>query len=494
MTEILFPPGFETNTDFQSDKRPGDRPLNSYDAEDRLAAQAQEVDSIIDCVKLAGGASFEALCTAFEVAGLDEASRVETLMRIDMLGYPIEGGIPDSIHPQPAEAVNEDPNRPLATPTKEVLRKAAKLPLLTPHQEKLLGYRTQNGDMDARNKLVEHNLRLVASLIRPYMHRGLDKDDLFMEGVLGLNCAAETFDPYKGYRFTTYAAQCIKRAVTRAVDKKGATISIPEYLHRRGRSIRQASESIGKVSLGSGLNHEADNDELSEMTGLKPSEINEVHKALRVKSVSLNEIIDDKSEGGLLGEIDYNFEITENEVAENQDAIQRKQALKDALTDLSDRDQKMLELRFGLGGQEPMTFKQAGEALGISASRVGQLEKNVMKQMSTNLKLKEAWAHPDFRSDKGEEGFDEILEKKGIPSIDGLTARLTLVAYYLSKGKSNPEIGLELGVGIGSVKDAVRTLYTHLGIDKKALQPKQKRGVCKVELEVYFGEQEQLAA
>ncbi len=252
------------------------------------------------------------------------------------------------------------------------LRSIGKVELLTGDEEIALAKRIEKGDMLAKRHMVEANLRLVVSIAKGYLGRGLSFLDLIQEGSLGLIRAVEKFDFRRGYKFSTYATWWIRQAVTRAIADKARTIRIPvhmvEKLNRVTHVERQLVQRLGR---------EPEPAEIA--TELKIS-VREVRDILRVAQlpVSLDKPIgdDDESElGDFVADqtVESPFELaTEN--------LQREDIRK-ALDSLPEREREVIELRYGLRGQEPMTLEEVGRYFGVTRERVRQIENNTLKKL-----------------------------------------------------------------------------------------------------------------
>ena len=235
------------------------------------------------------------------------------------------------------------------------LKDIGKVRLLTAPEEVELAKRIERGDLDAKQKMVESNLRLVVSIAKNYRNQGLPFLDLIQEGTLGLVRAAEKFDYRRGFKFSTYATWWIRQAVARALADKARTIRIPvhvvEKLNRIGRAERKLVTELG---------HEPTPEEIAEVTGgIEPEEVDSIKRSAQAP-VSLEKPVGDE-EGSEFGEFiaDERAESPFERAAE----IFTKEALREALENLSYRERRVLELRYGLGDEHPRTLDEVGRSL-----------------------------------------------------------------------------------------------------------------------------------
>jgi len=252
------------------------------------------------------------------------------------------------------------------------LRSIGRVELLTADQEIELAKRIERGDMAAKRHMVEANLRLVVSIAKGYLGRGLSFLDLIQEGSLGLIRAVEKFDYRRGYKFSTYATWWIRQAVTRAIADKARTIRIPvhmvEKLNRVTHVERQLVQRLGREP------------EPREIAAELKCSLREVRDILRVAQlpVSLDKPIGDEEESELGDFVaDETLESPFEAATEN---LQR-QDIQKALDSLPTRERQVIELRYGLRGNDPMTLEEVGRAFGVTRERVRQIENNTLKKL-----------------------------------------------------------------------------------------------------------------
>jgi RNA polymerase primary sigma factor len=252
------------------------------------------------------------------------------------------------------------------------LRSIGRVELLTAAQEISLAKGIEKGDMNAKRHMVEANLRLVVSIAKGYLGRGLGFLDLIQEGSLGLIRAVEKFDYRRGYKFSTYATWWIRQAVTRAIADKARTIRIPvhmvEKLNRVTHVERQLVQRLGREP------------EPGEIAAELKITVREVRDILRVAQtpVSLEKPIGDEDESEL-GDFVADDQ-TEEPFEAATENLQREDVQR-ALDALPERERQVIELRYGLRGHEPLTLEEVGRAFGVTRERIRQIENNTLKKL-----------------------------------------------------------------------------------------------------------------
>ena len=252
------------------------------------------------------------------------------------------------------------------------LHAIGRVQLLTADQEVALAKRIERGDIDAKRQMVEANLRLVVSIAKGYVGRGLSFLDLIQEGSLGLIRAVEKFDYRRGYKFSTYATWWIRQAVTRAVADKSRTIRIPVHVNEKLSRVRSVERSLVQD-----LGREPDPGEVAKELGMKVSEVREL-MGLGNAPISLESPLGDDGGGQLADLVPDNS--TESPFERATDSLQRE-GLDRALRLLTDRERSVIELRYGLTGKDPLTLEQIGADMGITRERVRQIESNSLRKL-----------------------------------------------------------------------------------------------------------------
>ncbi len=254
------------------------------------------------------------------------------------------------------------------------LREIGKVQLLTADREVYLAKRIERGDMGAKTQMIEANLRLVVSIAKSYLGRGLSFLDLIQEGSLGLIRAVEKFDYRKGYKFSTYATWWIRQAVTRAIADKARTIRIPVHMVEKLNKVvhieRQLVQRLGR---------EPRPDEIAVELEITTDEVREILRMSQMP-ISLEKPIGEEEESEL-------GDFVQDEQAESPfdtaSLSLRREDVERALDSLPDRERKVIELRYGLKGEQPSTLEEVGRAFGVTRERIRQIENNTLKKLES---------------------------------------------------------------------------------------------------------------
>lgn len=250
-------------------------------------------------------------------------------------------------------------------PVRVYLREIGKVRLLTAVEEVMLAKKIEKGDMSAKNRLTEANLRLVVSIAKKYVSRGMVFLDLIQEGNLGLIRAIEKFDYTKGYKFSTYATWWIRQAITRAISDQARTIRIPvhmvEIINKLIRVQRKLLQKLGK---------EPSPDEIAEQMEFTPEKVREIMK-ISQEPVSLQAPIGEEEDSHLGDFIEDSNAEAPSDVA-SFTMLQEK--LKEVLNTLNEREKKVIQLRFGLHDGHPRTLEEVGREFNVTRERIRQIE------------------------------------------------------------------------------------------------------------------------
>jgi len=254
------------------------------------------------------------------------------------------------------------------------LREIGKVPLLTADQEVYLAKRVERGDRAAKKQMIEANLRLVVSIAKPHLGRGLSFLDLIQEGSVGLMRAVEKFDYRRGFKFSTYATWWIRQAVSRAVADKARTIRIPVHMFERLNRVTYVQRQLVQR-----LGREPRPEEIAAELELTSEEVREILRMAQIP-VSLEKPIGEQEDAKL-------GDLVEDELAESPFEVAsvslRCEDIEHALAALPERERQLIELRFGLHGGQPRTLEEVGRTLGVTRERIRQIENTTLKRLAS---------------------------------------------------------------------------------------------------------------
>jgi RNA polymerase primary sigma factor len=254
------------------------------------------------------------------------------------------------------------------------MREIGKVPLLTADQEVCLAKRVERGDLAAKTQMIEANLRLVVSIAKSYLGRGLSFLDLIQEGSLGLIRAVEKFDYRRGFKFSTYAHWWIRQAVTRAIADKARTIRIPVHMCERLNKVTHIQRQLVQR-----LGREPRPDEIAAELELTTEEVREMLRMAQFP-VSLEKPIGENEDAKLA-------DLVEDELAESPFDVAsvslRCDDVEHALAALPKRERQVIELRFGLHGGQPRTLDEVGRTIGVTRERIRQIENSTLKTLAS---------------------------------------------------------------------------------------------------------------
>jgi len=265
------------------------------------------------------------------------------------------------------------------------LREIGKIPLLTPEEELDLAKKVKAGDKKAKDKMAEANMRLVVSIAKRYGGRGLDFLDLIQEGNTGLLRAVEKFDPDKGFKFSTYATWWIRQAITRAIADQARTIRIPVHMVETINKLLRTQRRLTQE-----LNREPTNEEIAAAMDM---EIDKVEYVMKIKQdiTSLDANVRDDDDDSVLGDF-----IEDDEAVSPEDAATTqllKEQVKDMLGVLTEREQKILKLRFGLEDGKSHTLEEVGQEFQVTRERIRQIEAKALSKLRKHKDAKRLYEY-----------------------------------------------------------------------------------------------------
>ncbi|MBR2909427.1 MAG: RNA polymerase sigma factor RpoD [Clostridia bacterium] len=326
-----------------------------------------EVNKIIEAGKRTGSINIEDVSEKFAKLGADEID--EILSKIQESGIKL---IENTVI-QSDDEIEELMNKAsIDDPVKMYLKDIGKVPLLTPEGEVELAVRMLEGDETAKRRLSESNLRLVVSIAKRYVGRGLLFLDLIQEGNFGLMKAVEKFDYTKGYRFSTYATWWIRQSITRAIADQARTIRIPvhmvETINKQLRVARGLLQTLGR---------EPTTEEIAKEMGITEEKVREVQKIAQ-ETVSLDTPVGEEEDSNL-----GTFLQDESAAnpAESATAMMLKEQLLDVLNTLTPREQKVIMLRYGVDDGHPRTLEEVGREFNVTRERIRQIEAKALKKL-----------------------------------------------------------------------------------------------------------------
>jgi len=253
------------------------------------------------------------------------------------------------------------------------LREIGKIPLLTAQEELALAQRVVAGDKKAKDEMAEANMRLVVSIAKRYVGRGLDLLDLIQEGNTGLLRAVEKFDPDKGFKFSTYATWWIRQAITRAIADQARTIRIPVHMVETINKLLRTQRRLTQE-----LNREPSNEEIAKEMEIDVEKVEHIMKIKQDISSLDASVRDDEEDSVLADFIEDEDTISPEESATNQ---LLKEHVKDMLGSLTEREQKILKLRFGLEDGKSHTLEEVGQEFSVTRERIRQIEAKALAKL-----------------------------------------------------------------------------------------------------------------
>ncbi len=261
----------------------------------------------------------------------------------------------------------------LADPVRMYLKEIGRVPLLTREEEIRLAQRVESGDLEAKKELADANLRLVVSIAKKYIGRGLTFLDLIQEGNKGLIRAVEKYDWTKGFKFSTYATWWIRQAITRSIADQARTIRIPVHMVETINKLIRASRKLMQE-----LGREPTPQEIGERMDMEPDKVREILK-ISQNTTSLETPVGDGEDDSVLG--DFIPDDTQETPYEMTSREMLKENIDEVLQALSDREAKVLRMRFGLSGNKMMTLEEVGRKFGVTRERIRQIEAKALRKL-----------------------------------------------------------------------------------------------------------------
>ena len=357
-------------------------------------AQKQAVQELVELGKKQGELTMGDISSKLEAVEMDSEQIERIYDYIEKQGIEIVGNFGDEIPELEGDddfEITEDELSDLSVPesvsvddpVRMYLKEIGKVPLLSGQEEAEMAQRMTEGDLDAKHRLAEANLRLVVSIAKRYVGRGMLFLDLIQEGNLGLIKAVEKFDYTKGYKFSTYATWWIRQAITRAIADQARTIRIPvhmvETINKFIRVTRQLVQELGRDPLP---------EEVAKELNMPIDKVGEIMKIAQ-EPVSLETPIGEEEDSSL-----QDF-IQDNETPAPQDAATfrlLKEQLVEVLGTLTPREEKVLRLRFGLDNGRARTLEEVGKEFNVTRERIRQIEAKALRKLrhpSRSKKLKD---------------------------------------------------------------------------------------------------------
>ena len=329
--------------------------------------ETDEARTLLETGKESGSLSADEITLALDDLDLDAGQIDDFYQALDELQIEVVQAEEDDAVTEEVEA------QEVSTDALQLfLKDVGRVDLLTAAQEVELAKRIERGDHRAKQEMVEANLRLVVSIAKRYRNQGLPFLDLIQEGTIGLVRAAEKFDYRKGFKFSTYATWWIRQAVARALADKARTIRMPvhvvEKLNKIVRSERKLRAELGREPLSVEIARDLD---------LTPDEVDQIRRTAQ-SPVSLEKPVGDEEES------EFGHFITDESVPLPEEAAEvtmRKETLEKILGQLSQRERRVLELRYGLNGEHPRTLDEVGRAFNVTRERIRQIENQSLKKL-----------------------------------------------------------------------------------------------------------------
>ena len=332
---------------------------------DAMAPLGANLEQMEDTYNILSAAGIEVEVADEDLPEEDEPA--PSAEELSQLQEELEG---DDVSVSDAELIVDDGNT--SDPVRMYLREIGKVPLLTPEQEHEIAVRIVNGDPKASVEMTEANLRLVVSIAKRYVGRGMQLLDLIQEGNLGLLKAVEKYDYTKGFKFSTYATWWVRQAITRALADQARTIRIPVHMVETMNKLTQASRRLQQE-----LGREPTLDELAQVMKMSPERINEIRQ-MCMEPVSLESPVGEEDDSHLG---DFIEDDSGSQPAEAVSQAMLRQQIMEILETLSEREAKVLRLRYGLDDGRPRTLEEVGKEFNVTRERVRQIEAKALRKI-----------------------------------------------------------------------------------------------------------------
>ncbi len=365
---------------------------NTNNADDAALRQAQE--QLIEQAKAAGKLTTEELVAAMSPLNADMSQIEATYHALNDAGIEVlppaeeDGSLDDAVPSEEelsklqqeigdtdelvADTESLAADYGTGDPVRMYLREIGKVPLLTAEQETELAKRVAEGDEEAAKAMTEANLRLVVSIAKRYVGRGMQLLDLIQEGNLGLLKAVEKYDYTRGFKFSTYATWWVRQAITRALADQARTIRIPVHMVETMNKLTQTSRKLQQE-----LGREPTTEEVAEVMHLSPERVNEIRQ-MCMEPVSLESPVGEEDDSHLG---DFIEDDSNSEPAEAVSQTMLRQQIMEILDTLSEREAKVLRLRYGLDDGRPRTLEEVGKEFNVTRERVRQIEAKALRKI-----------------------------------------------------------------------------------------------------------------
>ena len=342
-----------------------------------MAAQSHLIDELLEQAEAHGSVALSEIERAAEELGLEHEELERLYAALDDRDVEVvDDSGRDGVGPP--SWVNGD----VATATTDALQlflnEAGRWPLLTAAEEVELAKRIERGDKDAKDRMINSNLRLVVSIAKRYQGHGLPLIDLIQEGIIGLIRAVEKFDHRRGFKFSTYATWWIRQGVQRGVGNKARTIRVPVHVLDMERKLARVESE-----LAAKLEREPTDEEVIAESGLSEQELKQVREAARAVT-SLDKPIGENGDGEL-GDI---LAVASGAALEDEVIVSlQEEVLRRAVAKLPEEQRRVVELRYGFLGAEPLTLAEVGRQLGLRPERVREIEVTALEQLAVNREV-----------------------------------------------------------------------------------------------------------